>query len=338
MIAPSHERFGNLTGAAVKAVAKLFRHSIQRFGADRCTQMAAAISYYVLFSIIPLAVFSVSIFGFVVTDPALRERVTNWLVDTLPVEKGAGGSGQNLVADTLHGVSRVSAPLSVLGLVVLAWSASTMFGAVRRSLDAVWGVEGHRPFVQQKLVDFGILVGLGLILLLSLGVTGLLQAARAKSASFLGPLSEDTTYFWAAVSFVPPAVLSFLAFLGVYRLVPDAPVRVRDVWPGALLATVLFEVLKNVFAFYIRHFSNYDVVYGSLGAIMIFLLWTYLAANILLLGAEMAVEYPRVLRGEYDAEPGPAEPLTQKALRFARRLVFRERRSGGDSGRSGRGH
>jgi membrane protein len=143
-------------------------------------------------------------------------------------------------------------------------------------------------------------------------------------------------FFWAAVSFVPPAVLSFLAFVGVYRLVPDAPVRVRDVWPGALLATVLFETLKNVFAFYIQHFNNYDVVYGSLGAIMIFLLWTYLAANILLLGAAVAVEYPRVQRGEYGAV-GPGEPFRRRALRLLRGLVFREHRPGQDSDRRGQG-
>ena len=321
----------------MKLITTLFRRSIERFSGDQCSHMAAAISYYVLFSVIPLAIFAVSVFGFVVTDASLRERVTNELVDALPVEKGAGGSGESLVADTLHGVSKVSAPLSVLGLATLAWSASAMFAAVRRSLDVVWRVEIRRPFVQQKLVDFGMLIGLGLIVLLSLGATGLLQAARARSASFLGPLSENTTFFWAAVSIALPAVLSFLAFLGVYRFVPDAPTRFRDVWPGALLATLLFETLKNVFAFYVQHFSNYDVVYGSLGAIMLFLFWTFLASNILLLGAEMAVEYPRVLRGEYAAPPGPAEPLSRKVLRFARRLVFREHRSGEDGGRDGRG-
>jgi membrane protein len=320
----------------VKATATLFARSIQRFNADRCTQMAAGISYYVLFSIIPLAIFAVSIFGFVVTDPGLRERITNGLVDNLPLEKGVGGSGENLVADTLSGVSRVSAALSVFGLAAFAWSASTMFGAVRRSLNVVWGVDVHRPFVQQKLVDFSMLVGLGLILLLSLGATGLLQSARAVSASFLGPLSESTTFFWLAVSIALPAVFSFLAFLAAYRLVPNAPVRVRDVWPGALLATVLFETLKNGFAFYIQHFSNYDVVYGSLGAIMIFLLWTYLAANILLLGASVAVEYPRVQRGEYGAG-GPGEPFRRRALRFLRGVVFREQRPGRDSDRRGRG-
>jgi membrane protein len=320
----------------VKTTATLFARSIQRFNTDRCTQMAAAISYYVLFSIIPLAIFLVSIFGFVVTDPGLRERVTNGLVSNLPLEKGAGGSGENLVTNTLNGLSRVSAPLLVFGLAAFAWSASTMFGAVRRSLNVVWGAEAHRPFVQQKLVDFSMLVGLGLILLLSLGATGLLRAARAVSASFLGPLSESTTFFWLAVSIALPAVFSFLAFLAVYRLVPNAAVRVRDVWPGALLATVLFETLKNVFAFYIERFSNYDVVYGSLGAIMIFLLWTYLAANILLLGASVAVEYPRVQRGEYGAV-GPGEPFRRRALRFLRGMVFREHRAGRDSDRRGQG-
>jgi membrane protein len=314
----------------VKVVTTLFRRAIEEFGADQCTHMAAAISYYVLFSIIPLAIFLVSIFGFVTNDADLRQRVVDGIVDAIPVEEG---EGENLVADTIQGVNRVSAPLTVLGLVGMAWSASAMFGAIRRSLNIAWDVEVHRPVVQQKLIDLGMVAGLGLVLLLSVAGTGLLRTARAMSASFLGPLSEGSGFFWLAVSMVLPAIFSFLAFLAIYRLVPNAPTRVRDVWPGALLAALLFEILKNGFAFYLEHFNSYDVVYGSLGAIMVFLFWTYLTAIILLLGAELAAEYPRVLRGDYAeaaAAPAPAssEPLRRRVLRMAKGLVFQEQRPG----------
>ena len=95
------------------------------------------------------------------------------------------------------------------------------------------------------------------------------------------------------------------------------------------MAAVLFEILKNGFAFYLEHFGNYDVVYGSLGAIMVFLFWTYLTAIILLLGAEVASEYPRVLRGDYAeavAAAAPSEPLRRRLLRLARGLVLHEKK------------
>ena len=88
--------------------------------------------------------------------------------------------------------------------------------------------------------------------------------------------------------------LAFVAFIVVYWLVPDTPAsRPRVVWPGALLATVLLWALNNGFGFYVRNFGNYNEVYGTLGAVVVFLFWTYLAAVIILLSSELAAEYGR---------------------------------------------
>jgi membrane protein len=120
-----------------------------------------------------------------------------------------------------------------------------------------------------------------------------------------------------------PAVFSFLLFLLVYRYVPVAGLRFRDVWPGALLAAVLFEIVKNAFAIYIANFGNYDLAYGALGGVLIFLLWTYITANILLIGAELASEYPRVRAGLYAQAGGPARPLRQQAFGLVKGLFVR---------------
>ena len=97
-----------------------------------------------------------------------------------------------------------------------------------------------------------------------------------------------------------PAMFSFGAFVVLYRFVPNAPIKIGDVWPGALVAAIFFEVIKNGFSFYLANFGRYDVIYGSLGAVVAFLFWMYLAAVVLLLGAEVASEYPRVRSGKYD--------------------------------------
>ena len=128
--------------------------------------------------------------------------------------------------------------------------------------------------------------------------------------------------------FLLPAVLSFAVFILIYRYVPNAPSSFKAVWPGALLATLLFEALKNGFALYIANFNKYAGAYGALGGILLFLLWMYLSANVLLIGAELASESTRALRGDYDEEEhGEAEDrtLAQRALRTVRGLFVQQK-------------
>ena len=121
-----------------------------------------------------------------------------------------------------------------------------------------------------------------------------------------------------------PSFFTFMVVLLMYRYVPDGKWTCRDGWPGAVLATVLFELLKNLFALYITNLSSNTGAYGALGGILLFLLWTYLTSNILLIGAELAAEYPRVLRGDYDEQEASSGPPAS-----ARRRGRRRRRTAG---------
>lgn len=313
----------------MKTLLLLAGRIIQRFNADNCTHMAAAVSYYVLFSVVPFTVLLVSVFGFIMRDADVREEVIDRLIETLPLETKS--AQDNLVRDTIEGVKDVSAPLTLVGIVGTAWAASAMFGAIRKSLNIVWGVEKGRPLLQQKLIqkliDLGMVAGFGLLVLASLVGTGFLRTLRQLSNENLGPLSEGTGFFWSVLPFFLPALFTFAVFMLLYRYVPSAPTSFRTVWPGALLATVLFELAKNLFALYVANFGSYDIVYGSLGGILLFLTWTYITASILLLGAELASEYPRVLAGRYAeaAAAAPGRSLASRAWRLARGLVAREK-------------
>lgn len=360
---------------------QLAKRTAEAYSADNCSHMAAAISYYVLFSIVPLAIFLTSIFGFVVRSDDLQERVSNRIVDFLNVEAGvpliepdaaaidtrygAGssldveqdlallserqveglaasleegrdvsvgdltlGSGEltvrpdNLVLDTIRGVSQGSGALAIAGLVGMMWSASAMFGAIRRSLNLAWNVEGGRPVVRQKLLDLAMVGGIGVLLAASIAATATLRTLREISDDALGPLSTGTGPFWSVVPYVLPAFLTFTVFLFIYRYVPSVHHTFREVLPGAVLATVLFELLKNLFALYVAKFNNYAGAYGALGGILLFMLWTYLAAVILLAGAELASEYTRTRRGLVPAPSGPSRTAMQQVQRFLRGLVF----------------
>jgi len=271
--------------------------SIQEFGDDRCTHMAAAISYYALFSLFPLLIFMVSIFGIFLQSSSLQEDLIDKVLEFIPL---TSDEGRDEVREAIGAITGISIPLSMVGLLGLAWSASALFGAIRTSLNIAWDIETSRHFVKQKLLDLGMVAGVGLFFLLSIGTTTLLRTTQEASSDILGPLSSNTAFFWRVIPYLMPAIFSFGAFMVLYRFVPSAPIKVGDIWPGALIATIFFEIIKNGFSFYIANFGRYDVIYGSLGAVVTLLFWMYLSAVILLLGAEIASEYPRVKSGKYD--------------------------------------
>ena len=259
--------------------------------------MAAAISYYGLFSLFPLLIFMVSIFGIFLQSSSLQEDLIDQVLEFIPL---TSDEGRNEVRDAIDAIAGISIPLSIVGLLGLAWSGSAMFGAIRSSLNIAWDIEASRHFVKQKLLDLAMVAGVGVFFLLSIGSTTLLRTTQEVSSDILGPLSSNTAFFWRVTPYLVPAMFSFGAFVVLYRFVPNAPIKIGDVWPGALVAAIFFEIIKNGFSFYLANFGRYDVIYGSLGAVVAFLFWMYLAAVVLLLGAEVASEYPRVRSGKYD--------------------------------------
>jgi membrane protein len=271
--------------------------SIQEFGADRCTHMAAAISYYALFSLFPLLIFMVSIFGIFLQSSSLQKDLIDKVLEFIPL---SSDQGRNEVSQAIDAIAGISIPLSMVGLLGLAWSASALFGAIRTSLNIAWDIETSRHFVKQKLLDLSMVAGVGVFFLLSIGTTALLRTTQEASSDILGPLSSNTAVFWRTIPYLMPAIFSFGAFMVLYRFVPNTPTKTRDIWPGALIAAISFEIIKNGFSFYLANFGRYDVIYGSLGAVVALLFWMYLSAVVLLFGAEVASEYPRVKSGKYD--------------------------------------
>jgi membrane protein len=293
------------------------------FARDNCTQLAAAISYYVLFSIVPLAILAVSVAGLVLGSQEVRNSITNHVLDAVPLSQTEGRSA---VESAIDSVKRVSGPVAALGLVGTLWTASAVFASIRKSLNTVWGVEEHRPWAQAKLVDLAQVALLGAMLLASLVLTGVLRAARHLSAAYVGPLSNRNP-LWEVPPIVLPALLTFATFALMYRIVPATRPRWRDALPGAVLATLLFEVLKDSFAFYVANFNNFDVVYGSLAGALLFLLYTFLSSNILLVGAEFTRTMERYHGHELDAEIFPVDPpppATTRALRAVKGLFVRQ--------------
>lgn len=281
------------------------------FFADRCPQFAAAIAYRVLFSLFPLTIALVAIFGFVLRDDDVRARVTQELIDLLPVS----AEGE---ADVENAISGLASPFSALGLislVALLWGASGMMGAIRIGLETALKVERGRPMARAKAVDFVLVLAAGLLVLLAVAITAF--------ANFFSELANDFARAIGVSESVPktllldgfPFVLVLVTVLLLYRFVPARQLHRRAALVGAGFTAIGFwgttVVLSSVFA----SFSDYNVIYGSLAGLMTFLFLVYVDAAILLLGAELAHQW-----SEPPGPPGP--PVGEQLKGFLRGLVL----------------
>jgi membrane protein len=299
--------FGHLVRAVTAAVKAYSEH----FG----PQIAAAISYHVLFSLFPLAIIAVAAAGLVLQDDQRRETFTDWVLEQIPLAADAG-------VDLEAAIDGLAGPLSVAGLIAivgLLWSASGMMASIRRGLDAAFS-DARRPAVQGKLVDFLLVLATGLVLLGAVGLAIVARLVERLEAIVAGPdvVSE-------ALRVIQPLVLVFAAVLCLYRYLPVEKPRFRDVWLGALLAAIAIVAVNIGFSFYLAHFGDYNVVYGSIGAALAFLVVVYLTASVFLLGAELSAAWPRTRDAPPPEATGQAGSLGGRVLGFLKGLVIRER-------------
>ena len=251
-----------------------------------CPQFAGAISFYMLFSIFPLMLAMTSVLGYALGPRAEGEQLelARSITEVLPVSS-------EFVSETVEGLVSARAITGVASVFGLLWAATAVFGAIRKGINAAWGIRKTRPFLKERLIDFALVVGAGVVLmavLFSAPALGLLREAT----QVLAPESEFINgLVWNLVAKLLLPALSFVAFLVLYRFLPNTDATFKDVWPWALLASLAFDGANLGFVWYVRTFPIYNVVYGPVGALLALLTWVYLSAIILLSGALIASRY-----------------------------------------------
>jgi len=279
----------------VRGVARALPRAIEDMFTDRCTQYAAAIAYRVLFSLFPLTIALVSIFGLVLQDDEIRQQVTTELIDFLPVSE----SGQANVQKSIEGIATPLSAIGLISLVALLWGASGMMASIRLGLEAALKVDRGRPAARAKLVDFVLVAAAGVLVILIVGLSAF--------GAFFSKLVDRFTE-WADIA-TPSGLLLRdgiqLVAIGVtvlllYRFVPARKLRRRGALAGAILTAVGIWGSTKVLAVVFSDFSRYNLIYGSLAGVMTFLFFVYVVAWILLLGAEFAYAWSQ--------PPGPPGP------------------------------
>jgi membrane protein len=301
-------------------VRRLAGRSLHEFFDDACPQRAAAVSYYALLSLFPLVILAVGALGLVLESTSARDQVIDFVLDRAPLR---ADEGRRELRDLLAGVTDHATGFGVFGAVGLIFAATGVMGAIRHGLNAAWDVEDPRPPLLGKLVDLLLVFGFGLAATLSLALSLLVRLSTSfadSAAELLGTGAPLTLVAWAGG--LAPVALSLAIFALLFRLVPARATTLRDTWPGVLFAAAGFEAAKGGFSFYLEHFARYDAVYASLGSVIAFLVFVWIAANVLLLGAEVASEHGR-MRDEPPEPPEDGPPLKARVARGLRGLVVR---------------
>ena len=265
----------------------LLWQAIVNFGKDRVPQMAAAISYFALLSIFPFLLLALAIFGLVLRDGELQQRVLTEIVAALPIEAPT-------IEEALGNLAGSGASMGVFALVGTVIAATALARSLRGSLNVIFRAEEQRPLLLSWLVDMTVLPVLGLLFITSLLLSTVWRFAQAV-ADDLG--LEEVAPLWELGALAIPALLSFVGLLLLYLLLPNRSLHVLDLWPGALIAMLGFQIGTFVFAIYFENFGAYDLIYGSLGGVIALLAWVYVSSLILLFGAEVAAEASRRRRG-----------------------------------------
>jgi membrane protein len=292
------------------------------YGQTSGGQRAAAISYRVLFSLVPFVALLVSVLELVLPE-GTQERVISWLV-------GVASLPDELAESVDAAVEDAGPPASATGAVALAvliWGASGMMASVRSAFQAVWGSDAPRPYLRGKLLDVVLVFGAGVLVVSAFGLSLVVQVVTESSSEIveaLGGGESAAAGLGALAQLGASLTLAFLAFALLYRVVPPVPTHFREVMPGAAVAAVGLQLASAGFSIYLRHFGGFDDVYGPLGTVLAFLLLVYVAAVVLLLGACVAAAWPETATEPSDQIEEEAVPLRSRVVRAARGLIIRD--------------
>jgi membrane protein len=256
---------------------------------------ASSIAYFALLSLFPTLLLLMSVLGLVTSSDADREAVLRFVLRYFPRQF-------EFVTAQLDAFRQSSVPLGIAGSVLVLWAALGVFGAVTTAVNHAWGVERQRSFFQHKLISFLMLVAAGLLMLVALA---LVSAHGIVRSSWFAVVLDQVPVLAVFGSLVVRWATTglFIVVVGlVFYFVPNTTVRFRDVWFGAVVTGLLWRAALWGFGWYVRDLSRFSV-HGSVAAVVVFLLWVYVSAVILLYGAEVTAAYSRIRRAAAEEAP-----------------------------------
>jgi membrane protein len=270
------------------------------YNSDNLTY-AASIAYYALLSLFPFSMLALAILGSVAANVEAHQAVFRFVLQYFPEQF-------DFIARQLDALRTHRVTFGLLGSLGIIWGALGVFGAISTAVNYAWGVEKPRGFWSHKLFSFLMLIVAGLMLLVALL---LVSASQLVAANWFGEvvLSFPGLAILHAWAVRYATTLLFILVVGlIYYFVPNAKVRFRDVWIGAVVTGLLWKGALEAFSWYLRDMSRFTRVNGSIAVVVVFLVWVYVQAAILLYGVEFTAAYARLRTGRPEEVPAAPTP------------------------------
>jgi membrane protein len=287
---------------------RALKAAVAEFQRDDALGLAAQLAFYLILALFPFLLVLVSLMG-TFSSPGLAEQVLGYFREVTPEQ--VYGIIESYLSDIIAG-NRPAPGLFSIGLVIALWSASGAFAALINALNKAYDVEETRPF--WKVRGIALLMTLGLSVIVMIGVLLLVAGPPiGRGIADLFGLGEVFTLVWNVVQW--PVALSLMVFTValLYYYAPDAGQPFRWITPGGLIGVLLWVLASVIFRFYVSNFGSYDATYGSIGAVIVLLLYLYISSLTILFGAELNATLVRLkeeISGEQvlDAEPAGEKP------------------------------
>ena len=272
----------------IREIWTLVKASFSSWLDDYAPSMGAALAYYTLFSIAPLLLIVISTAGLVFGEEAVRGEIFGQLRDLM------GDEGAAAVEGLLASVSepKKGAAGAVVGTVLLLVGATTVFGELQNAFDRIWRAPGKDKnggiweLLRTRLLSFGIILGIGFLMMVSL----VFNAAVSALGKWWGGFFSGLEILVTSLNFIFSFVFTTAVFAMLYKFMPKVKIQWKDVWAGAIVTALLFTIGKTLIGFYIGK-SAISSGFGAAGSLVVVLVWVYYSAQIFLLGAEFTWVY-----------------------------------------------
>ena len=249
--------------------------------------LAAGVAYFAIFGVFPFVLGAIVISGLLLDSEVVQQRFLEFLIGNLP-------GSDPFIKNNITGLVEQRSTLAVISIIGVLWSSSSVFSAINRVVNRAWNIYRTQPFHISRVKHLSALFVFGLFFFASVAISSTLQILGEQDLGFPGvPVFLDPSVVSLLIA-ISSWCLATTGFLLIYRFLPNCRVYWRHVWLGALVAGTLFEVSKELFAWYLPNYVNTQQLYGSIASAIVFLFWVYLSAMILTLGAEICAQYRKI--------------------------------------------
>lgn len=265
-----------------KAIWKLLKDTFAESQKDKVPILAAALAYYTVFSIAPLLIIAIAVAGFAIGQDAAQDKIV------AEVQTLIGSEGAEALRELIQNAYKPGAGIlpTVVAIATLLFGATTAFAQLKEALHLIWNVRvkpgrAVKGFVKTRILSFLMVLGIGILLLLSLVISSILTGI----SDWLQQWLATPAAVWLLADLLISFIVTMLLFALIYKILPDVKIAWSDVWIGSAITSGLFIIGKFLISLYFGR-SSVGSAYGAAGSFVILLLWVFYSAQILLIGAE----------------------------------------------------